>query len=165
VQNPISWRGNLIKALWGSHPNYILGFVAWCLAIVSIICLPKLISKATPCLQCDEYADFVRSLSGTQADKLVMLEAGAILLNNKFFLIGDISKDEYRLYEKQLIVYKLLEPIIDEKVRRYIILNSIVKSLPPAERDLIGNRKAVIIYRNDEFVLVGDKNELKRISQ
>jgi hypothetical protein len=154
-----------MRALWDSHRNYVLGFVAWCLAIISIICLPGLISKKTPCLQCDEYADFFRSLSGPQANKLAMLEAGAIILNNKFFLIGDLSEDEFRLYEKQLIAYKPLEPIVDEKIRRYVILNSIVKSLPPPERDLIANRKAVIIFRNDGFVLVGDKNELKRISQ
>lgn len=37
-------------------------------------------------------------------------------------------------------------------------LNSIMKYLPPEERNLILNKKAVIIYRNDGYVMVYNKS-------
>jgi len=60
-----------------------------------------------------------------------------------------------------LIYYKEVDPTMDEKLRRIIVLNSILKSCAPEESDLIQNRKAIIICRDNRFVLVGVKDELK----
>lgn len=92
-----------------------------------------------------------------------MLEAGALLIDGRFFLIGDASQDEYDLYKKGLISHRRLDPIIDERTRRHLLSNSLIASLSPAERDLIQQRKAVVIYRDSEFVLVGVKKELERV--
>jgi hypothetical protein len=92
-----------------------------------------------------------------------MLEMGVINIGGEFFLVGDSSEDEFELFNNQLIHYKAVEPINDEKTERMIILNSILKYMPPAERDLILQKKAVIIYRNNSYVIVYDKIALEAI--
>ncbi|MBN2245064.1 MAG: hypothetical protein JW755_04380 [Candidatus Aminicenantes bacterium] len=62
-----------------------------------------------------------------------------------------------------LITQMKLEPIISEKMRRLIIVNSLLDSMSPKERDLVLNKKAAIIYRNGDFILIGEKEELDSI--
>jgi hypothetical protein len=70
----------------------------------------------------------------------------------------EITHSESR---RALIYYHELNPIVDEKLRRLIVVNSLLKSITPEERDLVLNRKAIILYRNDRFWVVGVKDELK----
>ena len=92
-----------------------------------------------------------------------MVELGTVNINGELFLVGDSSMEEGDLYERQLIHYKPVEPVDDERVKRLIAVNSILRYLPPKERDLIFNKKAAIIYRNDGYVMVYDKNAFDAI--
>lgn len=147
-----------------NHPNYIIGFFVWLCAILSILFIPKLIFNKGECKQCDEYSKFISSLSIEQKANLEMLEMGVINIGGEYFLVGDSSEEEYDLYDKQLIHYKPVDPIIDEKIQRMVILNSIMRYLPPLERDLIINKKAAIIFRNGGYVMVYNKNAFEAIN-
>ncbi len=60
------------------HPNYIIGFVVWLCAILSIIFLPKLIFNTGGGKDGNRYSDFLSSLTTEQQEKLEMLELGTV---------------------------------------------------------------------------------------
>jgi len=67
--------------------------------------------------------------------------------------------EEFDLYRKGLIEYQVLDPIVDEKLQRLIIWNSILETLSPDARNLILNKKATILFRDNRFVMVGPKEK------
>lgn len=145
------------------HPYYVIGFFVWLCAILSIIFLPKLFFNKSGCKDCDGYSDFLNSLATERRARLEILELGIINIKGEFFLVGDSAKEEGDLYDRQLIYYKPVEPVDDVRIKRLIAVNSILKSLPPGERDLVFNRRAVIINRNGSYVMVYDKNAFDAI--
>lgn len=102
------------------HPNYIIGFFVWFCAVLSILLIPKLIFNKGGCKDCDEYSNFLKSLTIEQKKKMEMLELGVINIGGEFFLVGNASEDEPDLYDKQLIHYKPVDPINDEKKKEWL---------------------------------------------
>ena len=146
------------------HPNYVIGFFVWLCAVLSILLIPKLIFNKGGCKDCDEYSNFLSSLTIKQKAKLEMLEMGVVNIGGEFFLVGESSEKEADLFKKGLIHYMPVDPINDEKTRRMVVLNSIMNYLSPSERNLIFDRKAVIIFRNGGYVMVYNKNALEAIN-
>ena len=138
------------------HPAYFVGFAVWIFALASILLFSRFVAKKKDCQGCDDYFRFVNSLPVDQKAKFAMLEAGVIEVGEKFFFIGESSNEEFELYKKQLIFHRPLEPIVDEKIQRMVILNSILAHLPPNERDLVLKKKAAILYRNGGYIMIGD---------
>ena len=144
------------------HPNYLLGIVAWILALATVILVPKLGLFKKSCKSCDEYSRFVDSLSSEQKLKLSNLEAGVINIGNKYYCLEENLQVEYEAYKKNSILYKKLDPITDEKTRRLIILNSLMKTMPPEERNLLLEKKAVIVFRDNQVLLIQANNGVNR---
>jgi len=89
-----------------------------------------------------------------------MLEAGVIDVGGKFFYVGEESDDEFKLNKNDQTFYEMYYPEPDEQTRRLVEINSIIRVMSPVHRDLIISRKAVIIYRNNNCVMIGDKTAL-----
>ena len=139
------------------HSFSIIGAVFWILAIATILFFPRINLFRRTCESCNEYSRFVDALSPYQKSKLVLFEAGVISVADRFFYLGESSNDESDLIKSDLISYKKLSPFIDEKVRRLIIINSLLDSMSADDRNLILNKKAAILYRNGDFVLIHGK--------
>jgi len=155
--------GERKRSILRSHPNYVIGFFVWLCAIGSIIIFPNLFPKINflkkPCVSCTEYSDFIESLTSEQKADFELLEAGAINIKGMFHIVGKNSNEEYDLYQKRFIKYQNLDPIIVEKVRRLIVLNSVLRTLSPETRNLVLNKQAVILFRDGHVLLVSARNE------
>lgn len=151
----------MLKGFFRSHPNYLVGVIVWILAIATILLFPKISPLKRNCNNCDEYKRFVSALSANQKSNLLLFESAVINVADRFFYIS--MEDESDLERDGLITQMKLEPIISEKMRRLIIVNSLLDSMSPKERDLVLNKKAAIIYRNGDFILIGEKEELDSI--
>ena len=153
-------RRNILK----SHPHYVIGFFVWLFAIGTIAMFPSLLPKIKflikPCASCTAYSRFIDTLTPEQRAVFRLLEAAAIDIKGKYHLVGKGSNEEFDLYKQNLISYQELEEIVDEELRRLIVLNSILKCLAPGLRDLILNKKAAIIYRDNRYILIGPKEAL-----
>lgn len=143
-----------------SHPNYFFGFLIWVAAIASVLAAPKIKIFKKTCAECTAYSSFVNELSVEQKEKIEMFEAGVVNVNGKFFFIGESSTSEFDLNKKGMIFYETMIPTIEEKTRRLMIVNSCLRSLDPAIRELILGKKAIFLFRNNEFVIVGDRTAL-----
>lgn len=91
-----------------------------------------------------------------------MLDAGIIDVEGKYYLVGKNSDAEYDLYNKELIEYQILEPIIDEQLRRLITWNSLLKTLTPETYNLFLTKKATIIFRDNQYVMVGSRHKSEK---
>lgn len=147
-----------------AHPNYVMGFIVWICAISTIIMFPNLLPKLKllkkGCVSCSGYSRFLDTLTAEQKSDFELLEAGAINVEGTYYLIGKNSNEEFDLYKKRLIEYQELEPIVDEKLRRLIIWNSLLETLSPEVHNLILNKKAIILFRDNRFIMVGPKEKL-----
>lgn len=103
------------------------------------------------------------TLSVEQKERLASFDGGIISAGNQYFLIDSSSTSEYDLRKSDLIEYKVLPEISDENTRRLVIVNTILKSLATEERDQILARKAAIVYRNNEFILIKLKSGIMPI--
>jgi hypothetical protein len=152
-----------MKKLIRPHPAYFVGFAVWICALVSILLFSRFVAKKKDCQGCDDYFRFVSSLPVDQKAKFAMLEAGAIKVGEEYFVVGESSSEEFELFKKQLIFYRQMEPVADEKTKRIVILNSILAQLPPGERDIVLKKKAAILYRNGGYVMIGDIKALDNL--
>jgi hypothetical protein len=136
------------------HSNYLVGFIMWVLSIISVLVVPKIVSTKRNSISLNSFGKFMATLSDDQKTRLVSFEGGIVTIGGKHYLIDSSTYDEFSLRENGLIEYLPLPVISDENTRRLVMVNSILKTLPSDARDEILSRKAAIIYRNGEFVLV-----------
>lgn len=99
------------------------------------------------CRSCESYSAFVSALSEEQKEKLVLWESSVIEMDGQYDYVGALSQDEFDLLKKDRIRYTSLVMVVDEKTRRTILANSLLKGLKYEDRDLIVNHKAAISYR------------------
>ena len=150
-----------IKNIFSSHPNYFIGFTVWLCAIISLILFPKLDLFKIKCSGCSEYSRFISMLSVEQKSKLDLFEAGILDVGGKLYFISDTSDTEFNLFKQNKIFYNEYDLTMDEITKRLIIVNSVIKSMSPFQRDLILNKKAIVLYRKNRCIMIGDKNEQK----
>lgn len=143
--------------------NYLVGFLAWIFSITTIFLLPKSGLLRKKCKSCEEYSRFVAELSPERKSLLVMFEGGVVHVADRFFYLGELSEDESDLSRSGLIAYKKLNSDINEKVRRLIIVNSILDSMSAEARNLVLKNEAAILYKAGEYILVSEKNALKSL--
>lgn len=154
--------GGRIGGVIKSHSNYFIGFIVWLCAIVTIILFPNLVPKIKKArVSSSGYSRFLNTLSLEQKAEFEMLEAGAINIEGVFHIVGKNSAEEYDLYQNGFIEYRELDPIVEEKTRRLIILNSILKTYSPEVRDLVVNKKATILFRDDHIIMIVLKQKIK----
>jgi len=146
------------------HPNYVIGFLVWLCAISTIVMFPNLLQKIKflkkTGVSSTAYSRFIDTLTPEQRVDFQLLEAAAIDIGGEYYIVGKGSSEEFNFYKRNIISYQELDEIVDEKLRRLIVLNSILKYLAPGVRDLILNKKAAILYRDNRFILVGPKEAL-----
>jgi len=152
-----------VPSFFKKHPNYVVGFFLWLLAISSIIMFPNILPKIKflkkGCVSCAGLSRFLDTLTPEQKTDLQMLEAGVIDVEGKYYLVGKNSGAEYDLYRKGLIEYQILDPVIDEQLRRLITWNSLLKTLTPETYNLFLTKKATIIFRENQYLFVGSKHK------
>jgi hypothetical protein len=156
--------GGGLKRTIRSHPNYVIGLIVWLCAMGTIVAFPNIVPKIKflrkACVSCSAYSRFIDTLTPEQKVDFQLLEAAAIDIAGEYYIVGKGSNEEFAFYKRNIISYQELDEIVDEKLRRLIVLNSILKSLAPGVRDLILNKKAAILYRDNRFILVGPKEAL-----
>lgn len=149
-----------MRSIIKRHPNYVIGFFIWLASIAIVITVPRFATRIkgrTPPPE-SSYTIYLKSLNDEQRSKLLNFEAGVISVAGEFYLISESSHDEFNLFKRGLLSYKTLDSFIDENTRRLIIINSLLRSMPTDERDLVLAKKAVIIFRNGEFLLIRGKS-------
>lgn len=155
-----------MASFFKKHPNYVVGFFCWLFAIGTIIMFPNILPKINflkkGCVSCAGLSRFLDTLTPEQKTDLQMLDAGIIDVEGKYYLVGKNSDAEYDLYNKELIEYQILEPIIDEQLRRLITWNSLLKTLTPETYNLFLTKKATIIFRDNQYVMVGSRHKSEK---
>jgi hypothetical protein len=136
------------------HRNYVVGFIVWVLAIASVIAIPKIITAKRNQKVLSSFGKFMSTLSPEQKARLVSFDGGIISIGDKYYLIDTSTQDEFNLHKNDMIEYRELPAISDENTRRLAIVNTILKNIVPEERDQIFARKAAIVFRNNEFILI-----------
>jgi hypothetical protein len=136
--------------------RYVILFVIWVISLVVVVEAPNIFKRK--CKSCNEYSQYIASLSENRKGKLQLFEGGVVEIDNKYFYIGESSDDEFELLKKGRIIYKILDPIIDEMAKRLVIVNSLLRSMSNEDREMVLGKKAAIVFRNKEYILIASKN-------